>query len=45
MAESDGEDFAALFAASEGKRTRDRRVAAPSRRSTRADGAVGVLAR
>src|SRR5213079_564120 len=28
MAESDEEDFAALFAASEGKRTRERRVAA-----------------
>src|SRR5207244_2766351 len=28
MAESDDEDFAALFAASEGKRTRERRVAA-----------------
>src|SRR2546427_2553566 len=28
MAESDDEDFAALFAASEGKRTRERRIAA-----------------
>ena len=28
MAESDDEDFAALFAASEGKRPRERRVAA-----------------